>query len=104
MLVLPAGESMPRMMGTNNMLCMLAIPAIGLPALGVLLLALRYGAPTHPGPAGAAAGILAGGVAATFYAAHCIDDSPLFVALWYSLAILVLAVVGWALGRIWLRW
>jgi hypothetical protein len=47
-----------------------------------------------PGIAGAAAGLLAGALSATFYAAHCTDDSPLFVAVWYSLAIAILAARG----------
>ena len=34
--------------------------------------------------AGAVAGLAAGGVAATLYAAHCTDNSPLFVATWYT--------------------
>ena len=38
-----------------------------------------YGVPTRPALAGAVAGLLAGGLAASFYAAHCTDDSPLFV-------------------------
>jgi hypothetical protein len=69
-----------------------------------LLLALRQGAPTRPGVAGAAAGLLAGGIAATFYAAHCTDDSPLFVATWYTLAIGALALLGAAVGQRFLRW
>ena len=44
-----------------------------------------------PSLAGAVAGLAAGGVAATLYAAHCTDDSPLFVATWYTLAIAALA-------------
>lgn len=104
MRLLPQGEVMPRMMGTNNMLCLAAIPAIGLPPLAVFLMAIRQGAPTRPGLAGMVAGLLAGGIAATFYAAHCFDDSPLFVVVWYTLAIAVLAVVGAIAGSRVLRW
>ncbi|MDP9812958.1 hypothetical protein J2W42_005829 [Rhizobium tibeticum] len=39
-------------------------------------------------------GLLAGSIAATFYAAQCTDDSPLFVATWYTIAIVTLAVIG----------
>ncbi len=71
--------------------CLGLIPAIGLAPLAILIGVKRTGAPTHPTLAGAMAGLLAGGIAATFYAAHCFDDSPLFVAIWYTLAVAVLA-------------
>ena len=82
--------------GKNGMLCLTVIPALGIVPLGLVLWALRQGAPTRPGLAGVFAGLLAGGIAATFYAANCTDDSPLFVALWYPLAIAMLAIVGGA--------
>ncbi|TIM59065.1 MAG: DUF1109 family protein, partial [Mesorhizobium sp.] len=68
------------------------------------LAVLRYGAPTRPVLAGAVAGLLAGGLAATFYAAHCFDDSPLFVATWYTIAIAILAALGAFGGRLLVRW
>jgi hypothetical protein len=103
-MILPEGERMARMIGTNNLLCLLAIPAIGAVPLAIFIAALRYGAPSDPGRAGMVAGILAGAVAATFYAAHCTDDSPLFVIVWYTLAIAILAGVGALAGRCAVRW
>lgn len=103
-LTIPMDQMMPRLVGTNNMLCLVAIPAIGALPLAGFLAVLRHGAPASPGLAGAVAGVFAAAVAATFYAAHCIDDSPLFVALWYSLATLILALVGYAAGRSVARW
>jgi len=50
------------------------------------------------------AGLFSGAVAAAIYAAHCPDDSPLFVALWYSLAIAIVAAAGGIAGRLALRW
>ena len=82
------------MVGTNSLACLGSIPLIGLGPLAIFLATLRHGAPTRPRLAGAVAGVLAGGLSATFYAAHCTDNSPLFVALWYSLAIAALALVG----------
>ncbi|ESX31563.1 MULTISPECIES: NrsF family protein [unclassified Mesorhizobium] len=93
-----------RMVGSNMMICMGFIPLIGIGPLAVFLWMLRYGAPTRPVLAGAVAGLLAGGLAATFYAAHCFDDSPLFVATWYTLAIAVLAGLGALGGRFFVRW
>ena len=69
-----------------------------------VLIALRQGAPTRPTLTGVVAGLFAGGVAAAIYAAHCPDDSPLFVALWYSLGIAIVALVGGLAGRLALRW
>ncbi|MGA8293552.1 MAG: NrsF family protein, partial [Rhodoplanes sp.] len=53
---------------------------------------------------GASAGLVAAALAATVYAAHCTDDSPLFVATWYSLAIALVVAVGAVLGPRVLRW
>ncbi|MEQ1524980.1 MAG: NrsF family protein, partial [Aestuariivirga sp.] len=64
----------------------------------------RHGAPPRPVSAGAVAGLLAGGIAATFYAAQCNDDSPLFVAVWYTLAIASLAAIGAVGARQFARW
>lgn len=90
--------------GTNISTCLTFIPLIGLVPLAVFLLALRHGAPTRPAVSGAVAGLLAGGLSATFYAAHCPDDSPLFVATWYSIAIAGLVLLGAILGPRVARW
>jgi hypothetical protein len=83
-----------RLVGTNSMVCLTYIPLIGIGPLAIFLFALRHSAPAKPNLAGAIAGVLAGGIAATFYAAQCTDDSPLFVATWYTIAIAALALVG----------
>ncbi|PLP59827.1 DUF1109 domain-containing protein [Mesorhizobium loti] len=101
---MPSGDWGKRLMGNNMMICLAFIPLIGLVPLAALLVALKQAAPTRPVLSGAVAGLLAGGLAATFYAAHCTDDSPLFVATWYSLAIAALGGVGALMGRFFLRW
>jgi len=93
-----------RLVGSNMMICMALIPLIGIGPLAIFLWMLRYGAPTRPVLAGVAAGLLAGGLSATFYAAHCFDDSPLFVATWYTIAIVFLAGLGALGGRFFVRW
>ncbi|MEO5759078.1 MAG: NrsF family protein [Mesorhizobium sp.] len=100
----PSADWGTKMVGTNMMICMAFIPLIGIGPLAVFLWMLRYGAPTRPVLAGAVAGLLAGGLAATFYAAHCFDDSPLFVATWYTIAIAALAGLGALGGRLFVRW
>lgn len=102
--VVPAAQWQATLVGTNWRVCLTAIPLLSLPLLTALLLALRHGAPTSRGTAGAAAGLVAGGLAAALYATHCTDDSPLFVATWYSIAIGAVAVLGAVLGRRLLRW
>jgi hypothetical protein len=69
-----------------------------------LFFALRRGAPARPGLAGAIAGLTAGAVGACLYALSCPEDSPLFVATWYSLAIAAVTAVSFLVGRRWLRW
>ena len=102
--LLPSGQWEQRWIGANAALCLTFIPLIGLGPLAILFWAMRQGAPTKPRAAGALAGLLAGGIAATFYAAHCTDDSPLFVATWYTLAVALLALVGAVAGGRLLRW
>jgi hypothetical protein len=85
---------MTRLVGSNSRTCLIAIPLLSLPLLAAALLALRHGAPTRPAVAGAFAGLLSAGLAATLYASHCIDDSPLFVATWYTLATLLVTAIG----------
>src|SRR5262249_19438975 len=65
---------------------------------------MRAGAARSPAFAGAAAGLLASGLAATLYATHCVDDSILFVALWYIPTIALAALIGFAAGSRLLRW
>src|SRR5262249_57837863 len=69
---------MTRLVGKNSLVCMTAIPAMSLPILVGALIGLRHGAPSRPAVAGAIAGMLSAGLAATLYASHCTDDSPLF--------------------------
>lgn len=104
LLVVPEADWGRRLVGSNMMICMSFIPLIGIGPLAIFLGMLRYGAPTRPVLAGAVAGLLAGGLAATFYAAHCFDDSPLFVATWYTIAITFLTLLGAIGGRLFVRW
>ena len=94
---------MTRLVGSNSKVCMTAIPMMSLPLLAASLVGLRHGAPTRPAAAGAMAGLLSAGLAATVYASHCTDDSPLFVATWYSLATALVTALGALLGSKLLR-
>jgi hypothetical protein len=94
---------MTRLIGHNSRVCMTAIPLLSLPLLAAGLFGLRHGAPARPALAGALAGMLAAGLAATLYAAQCTDDSPLFVATWYTIATAMVAAIGALAGSRLLR-
>jgi hypothetical protein len=83
-----------RLVGNNSRICMTAIPLMSLPLLAAALIGLRHGAPSRPALTGAVAGLLSAGLAATLYASHCTDDSPLFVATWYTISTALVAAVG----------
>lgn len=102
--VVPSADWGSRLVGSNSLYCLLFIPLMGIGPLALFVAALRHGAPSRPGFAGAVAGLAAGGIAATLYAAHCADDSPLFVATWYTLAIAILTGTGALAGRAFARW
>jgi hypothetical protein len=93
-----------RLVGTNSLICLSAIPLFSLGPLVAVIAILRSGAPTSPVLAGAAGGLLAAAAGATLYAFHCFDDSPLFVATWYSLAAIPVVAVGALAGYRFLRW
>lgn len=100
----PAADWMGLAIGENAAVCLTVIPFLSALPLAFLLAMLRLGAPQRPGLAGAVAGLAAAGLAATFYAAHCSDDSPLFVATWYPLATALVVLAGAACGRRLLQW
>ncbi|HZC16611.1 MAG TPA: DUF1109 domain-containing protein [Caulobacteraceae bacterium] len=84
--------------------CPLRIAVISIPAFIAALWALRRMAPTRPRLAGAAAGLMAGGIGASVYGLNCQETAAAFTAVWYTLGMLVWAAVGAALGGRLLRW
>lgn len=92
------------LVGQTLWFCLSVIPLMSLPILAVSLWVLQRGASTRPTLSGAVAGLMSGGTATAIYAIHCTEDSPLFYATWYSLAILLVAALGAAFGSHVLRW
>jgi hypothetical protein len=72
--------------------------------LAAFLIALRQGAPSRPALTGAVAGLASTGIAATLYASHCTNDSPLFMGAWYVIGTIVVAAAGAYFGDRLLRW
>ncbi|MBX4994818.1 hypothetical protein ABID08_006281 [Rhizobium binae] len=104
LLVTPSDVWLDKLIGHNALHCLTIIPALSAFPGTFLFLAMRQGAPENPGLAGALAGLVSVGIAATLYATNCFDDSPLFVAAWYPLATLIVVTVGYFAGKRFLRW
>ncbi|HEX4533609.1 MAG TPA: DUF1109 domain-containing protein [Rhizomicrobium sp.] len=104
LLLMPSNDWLTRLVGQNWLYCMTCIPLFSLAPLAGILLAMRTGAVTRPARAGALAGLLAAGLGGALYATHCPDDSPLFVATWYVIAIGAITALGAWLGPKVLRW
>jgi hypothetical protein len=100
----PAAAMGARLVGNNSSLCLIAIPLMAALPLAAFFAALTKSAPRNAMQAGALAGFAAGTIAAFFYALHCGDDSPFFVATWYTLGIALMSAVGAGLGRRLLAW
>ncbi len=104
LMTLPRQDWRAAFVGQSSWQCLALIGAMSLPVLAVSLWALRRGASTRPTLSGTLAGLLSGSTAATVYAFHCTEDSPLFYGFWYVIAILMATALGAALGRRLLRW
>lgn len=104
MYLLPADHWSIYMIGSNAKFCVSFIPLFSMAPLAGALLALRRGAPSNPTAAGAFAGLLAAGIGATLYGSHCVDDSPLFIAVWYTIAVGMITGLGAFLGSRLLKW
>jgi len=102
--LVPSSEWVTKAIGSNSVNCMTIIPTLGSIPLILFIRALRQGAPANSGLSGALAGLAASGIAATFYATNCFDDSPLFVITWYPLATGILVLSGYVAGLSYLRW
>lgn len=97
-------ERMPMLMGASWRRCPTNILVLALPILAAVLVVVRSLAPTRLTLAGAAAGLFAGGVAATIYGLHCPEYTMAFVAVWYTLGVTAVTAVGAMLGPWALRW
>ncbi len=104
LIAVPPAQWENRLFGIHWLFCLCLILLFSLPPFVGLFVALKRAAPRNEGLAGAIAGIAAGGIGASIYVAHCPDDSPLFVATWYSLAIALVALAGLFAGRRLLKW
>ena len=104
MQAIPADRWQPTAVGSMSKACMTYIPLLAAAPFAALLYALRNGAPANPAAAGAAAGLVSSAIAAMLYASHCVDDSPMFLAIWYVIGISIVTALGALIGSRLLRW
>ena len=100
----PPAEWLAMWLGRSWMVCPWIVVVLAMPIFAGLLWSFRRMAPTRLRAAGAAAGLSAGAFAATVYCVHCPEVSAIFVLTWYSLGILLAALIGALLGPRLLRW
>jgi hypothetical protein len=100
----PHDQRMVMMMGGSSQVCARNIIVLSLPVFAGLFWALRALAPTRLTLAGAVAGLLAGAAGTFIYAFHCTESAAPFVAIWYTLGIAAVGLLGALLGRLLLRW
>jgi len=99
------GEPMgPMVFGHTWKWCAFRIVTLSLPLTLAFSLALRRLAPTRLTLAGAAVGVLAGGLAAAIYGLYCEETSAVFLAIWYSLGVAASGLVGALVGPRLMRW
>lgn len=91
-------------MGHSWRMCPWRILVIAAPVFLLTVWALRRLAPTRLAAAGAAAGLLAGGVGATVYGLRCDETAAAFTLVWYSVGVGVSTLAGALLGPMILAW
>lgn len=100
----PSELWMPRLIGHNSRVCLQVVPLLAIAPLAASIAVLRYGAPTQPRLAAVVAGLAAAGIGATLYAANCPDDSPLFIATWYTIATGIVVLFSVLVAPRLMRW
>lgn len=92
------------MFGHSWLVCPWLIVIVSLPVFAGVIWSMRALAPTRPMLAGAAAGLCSGAAGAWVYALACNEYSLVFVAIWYTLGIALMGLIGALTGRVALRW
>lgn len=100
----PPAARLSAFLGHSIPVCLPSIVALSAAPGAFLFRALKHGAPTRPARCGALTGLAAAGFATALYSTFCIEDTPLFYAVWYSAGIGMVALVGAVAGARFLRW
>ena len=102
--VAPQGARDHLLFGSSSDVCPWRIVLLSLPVLGGAMWGMRRLAPTNLVLSGVVAGLIAGAAGAWIYAFHCDESAAPFVAVWYTLGIAAVAILGGVLGKWLLRW
>jgi hypothetical protein len=100
----PTGFPIMGRTSTAVVFCVGSILFLSLPAMILTFRAMRKGAPTRPLVAGAVIGVLSASIGAIAYALACKNDGTAFVAIWYTAACAIMALIGAVVGHRVLRW
>jgi len=93
-----------RIYPSNGVECLLFTVCGGLMIGAVLTLWLRRGAPTSQERAGLLVGLASGSFAAAAYSLHCPHNDLVYIGLWYTLAVALVALVGRIVVPPLIRW
>lgn len=91
-------------LGHSSRVCAFLVILTAFPTLAATFWALKRLAPTRLTLAGAGAGLFAGAAGAFVYCFHCTEGAAPFIAIWYTLGIVLTAGIGALLGPRFLRW
>ena len=97
-------ERIPLVLGQTWLSCAFSIAYVSTPILIGMLWAAKGLAPTRPALTGACAGLASAASGAMVYALHCPELQAPFLAVWYTLGMLIPTVVGALVGSKLLRW
>lgn len=100
----PAEQWNALIFGRHWRACLIAVPLYALCPLIVLLALARRGAPVDRTFTGACAGLASAGLATVAYSLHCPADTAPFLAIWYTIAIALVAGFGALVLPRLLRW
>lgn len=100
----PHSDMQALVLGHSSRVCAVLVTLTALPILVASFLALRRLAPTRLTLAGAAAGFFAGAAGAFIYAFHCTEAAAPFIAIWYTLGVVLTTLIGAISGQTLLRW
>ena len=92
------------LMGSSQMKCLITIPIYSWVVTGFMFFALKSSAPVNPARTAFLAALFSSALATVIYAFGCTEDSPLFYALWYSVAMFGASLIAGVVGARYLKW
>lgn len=102
--VVPAADHgqpwLERLAPMHGMLCVASIIVLAMPLMAMLAALMRRAAPAHPKQSALASGLAASTLGALIFTLACPMSDPLYIIVWYSVAIGIVATAArWLLPR-----